>query len=254
MIKLSNRLACIAEQVPKGSRLADIGSDHALLPTFLTEQNIISFAVAGEINQGPYEAAHKQVEQAGFTDRISVRKGNGLQVVQPGEVDVINIAGMGGSLIVQILTEGKERLPHIKQLILQPNVASEFVRQWLINEHWVLDSEHILEEDGHIYEILVAHQAKAEDADRLNTALYQPVNYKNIQMSKALQLKLGPYLWREASPAFIQKWHEELEKLERVIHSIERSETEEAKLKALQLHRESSMIKEVIDCLQKDRP
>lgn len=47
MIKLSNRLETIAKWVPDGARLADIGSDHALLPLYLAQRGMISFAVAG---------------------------------------------------------------------------------------------------------------------------------------------------------------------------------------------------------------
>ncbi len=252
MIKLSKRLLCIAKQVPVNSRIADIGSDHALLPTYLVQQGTVTFAVAGEVNAGPFEAAKKQVEQAGYSDRIFVRKGNGLRVLEPGEVDVVNIAGMGGSLMVQILSEGIDRLQQVKQLILQPNVGAEFVRQWLIQQGWFLTEEHIVEEDGHVYEILVAVQAA--NADQENKQLYQTSYLEHIEMNTALQLKMGPYLWRKAEPAFIHKWLGELDKLEYIIRNIERSQTAEADLKAKQYKSEAITIKEVITCLQKDRP
>src|SRR5690606_19253288 len=87
MVSLSKRLQCIADQIPTGSRLADIGSDHALLPTYLAEQKRISFAVAGEVNTGPMKAAQRQVAAAGMGSIVNVRLGNGLEVIQEGEVD-----------------------------------------------------------------------------------------------------------------------------------------------------------------------
>ena len=63
--KLSKRLAAVASYVPENSRLADVGSDHAYLPLFLVENQIVDFAVAGEVVQGPYQSALHNVVHAG---------------------------------------------------------------------------------------------------------------------------------------------------------------------------------------------
>ena len=45
-----------------------------------------------------------------MSDKGSTRLGNGLQVIAPGEVDVVTIAGMGGSLMLDILDAGPDSL------------------------------------------------------------------------------------------------------------------------------------------------
>jgi tRNA (adenine22-N1)-methyltransferase len=132
-IVLSKRLKTIADYCPAGSRVADIGSDHALLASYLLANGLASFVIAGELNDGPYQAAREQVAKLAAADRASVRKGDGLAVLAPGETDVICIAGMGGQLIASILERGKAKLPGVKRLILQPNVGEEVVRRWLLD-------------------------------------------------------------------------------------------------------------------------
>lgn len=96
-MELSRRLEKIASYVPDQAVLADIGSDHALLPVYLVQNGKIAAAVAGELNDGPYLAARKQVDGTGTQDRISVRKGDGLSVLRRGEADTVVIAGMGAA-------------------------------------------------------------------------------------------------------------------------------------------------------------
>ena len=102
--RLSKRLGAVASYVQKGSRLADVGSDHAYLPLFLVENGIIDYAVAGEVVQGPYQSALTNVVQAGKEELIQVRLANGLAAIESSDrIDTITIAGMGGRLIADIL-------------------------------------------------------------------------------------------------------------------------------------------------------
>lgn len=120
--------------------------------------------------------------KSGLSHVISVRKGDGLQVVAPNEVDCVTIAGMGGTLISNILENGKEKLEAVKRLILQPNVGAHIVRQWLLNNEWELIDERILEEDGQIYEVLVAERG---DPYRPYTQLHVELLLSSVFIERA---------------------------------------------------------------------
>ncbi|GGN96686.1 tRNA (adenine(22)-N(1))-methyltransferase [Saccharibacillus kuerlensis] len=253
-MKLSERLNTICSLIPSGSRLADIGSDHALLPTYAVMEGRAVSAVAGEVNQGPYDAACRQVAEAGLANKVEVRLGDGLAAIQPGEVDVVAIAGMGGALIVRILTEGKEKLDGVKRLILQPNVGEDLVRRWLLEEGWLLTSETILEEDGKIYEILTGDRSSSAEEENARLYADTTVGQPPVNLDREQLLEFGPFLVREASPVFRDKWAGEISKLQRVAGSMGRSDSEEAKGKREALERHIEFLKEVLVCLPKDKP
>ncbi|TKD70156.1 tRNA (adenine(22)-N(1))-methyltransferase [Pseudalkalibacillus hwajinpoensis] len=230
---LSERLKLVANYVPVGSRVADIGSDHAYLPCYLMNHNRITGAVAGEVNEGPYQSAVSQVKRSGFSNQIAVRKGNGLEVLSPGEVDVITIAGMGGQLIRDILLGGLEKLEGVKRLILQPNVAAHLLRERLSDLNWELVEESIIEEDDKIYEILVFDAGNGKKP-------YEGFDGKELQK----QLLAGPILMKEKNDAFMKKWQNELKKRERILLSLERAEG--ISEKEAQVKNERDLIKEVL--------
>lgn len=240
-VMLSKRLMRIARACPVGARVADIGSDHALLASYLAQNGIASQVIAGEVNEGPYQAARRQVERLGLPN-VSVRKGDGLSVLAPGEADVICIAGMGGQLIVSILEAGKSRLEGVRKLILQPNVGEETVRRWLLYNGWELVEEAILEEDGIIYEILVAEPGDPE----------QP--YRDQDRTMEDLLRIGPHLWREKSPVLYRKWRKERDKTETILKQMSRSEKPEVQERIDRMKQELLWMDEVIACLPTDKP
>ncbi len=248
-IKLSRRLLKISDYVPYDKVIVDIGSDHGLLVSYLIKKGISIFAIAGEVNEGPLLATKKQITNLNLEDRVSVRKGNGLEVIKDKEkVDIIVIAGMGGALITDILDKGKEKLNNIERLILQPNIGEEDVRKWLDDNRWNIIDEEILKENGKIYEIIVAEQRRGK-----NDPVYE-IQLKDIfPKGKEDLYKVGPILFQKRSDVLIEKWILELKKIGYVLEQIEKSNIEsEKKIKKQEFYFQYQWVNEVIKCLQQD--
>ena len=198
---ISKRLETVASFVPQGAVLLDVGSDHAYLPIELVEKGHIEAAIAGEVVEGPYQSAVRNVESHGLADKIQVRLANGLAAFEESDqVSVITIAGMGGRLIATILEEGLDKLANVERLILQPNNREDELRSWLQEHGFQIVAESILEEAGKFYEILVV------EAGTMNLS--------------ASEVRFGPFLSQEASPVFVEKWQKEAGKLEYALDQI----------------------------------
>ena len=205
---ISKRLELVASFVPQGAVLLDVGSDHAYLPIDLVERGRIEGAIAGEVVDGPYQSALKNVEAHGLKEKIQVRLANGLAAFEEeDQVSAITIAGMGGRLIATILEEGLGKLANVERLILQPNNREDDLRIWLQDHDFQIVAESILEEAGKFYEILVveAGQMKLSASD----------------------VRFGPFLSKEVSPVFVQKWQKEAAKLEFALSQIPEKNIEE---------------------------
>lgn len=227
---LSQRLKVVADYVEKGARLADIGSDHAYLPCYLADRNLIEYAVAGEVVQGPFKNALKEVNHRGLKDKVEVRLGDGLEVIKASDhIDTVVIAGMGGSLIRDILEKGQKnnRLTGMETLILQPNVFEETVREYLMINEYTIISEKIISENDKIYEII-----KAVPADK-------PVSYSKKE------LFFGPFLMKEKSTVFIEKWQQQLKTYKFILKQVEQSK-EPDQVKITRLKEAVVLIEEMI--------
>ncbi len=151
---LDRRLQTVADLVRDGSRVADIGTDHALLPCALVAAGRCPSAIASDIRVGPTEAARKTVAATGLLQTVSVRLGSGLQTVSPDEVDDIVIAGMGGETIASIL-EGAAWVkdPHYR-LVLQPMTRPERLRRFLYDNGFDIQTETIVKDGRRLYTVL----------------------------------------------------------------------------------------------------
>lgn len=205
-MNLHARLAAIAEMVPYGSRVADIGTDHAYLPVYLLEKKIISLAIASDVCRGPLNIARKTVQQRNSTDRIELRLGNGLDVLTPGEVDTIIVAGMGGATIIEILRSRPQIMESLQRLILQPMAASAALRRWLIMNQWIIIDEQLVLEDGRLYEIIAAKPGDSK--------IEEPILYD-----------IGPVLWQQKHPLLKMHIDKLIDKLVHIIQEMRLSQT-----------------------------
>ncbi|QJW49180.1 SAM-dependent methyltransferase [bacterium BFN5] len=143
---------------------------------------MITSAIAGEVHKGPFQAAQEAIKQHGYTDKILLRMGNGLEILNPhDEVNVVTIAGMGGATIVDILSRYPEVTSSLSKIILQPMNAAALVRQWLLENHWMIEDEALVKEDGRLYEIITAVQGEQV-------------------ISEQILLDIGPLIWSKRLP------------------------------------------------------
>ena len=147
-IRLSKRLTALANMVTDGNRLADIGTDHGYIPIYLCQTGKIPSALAVDIGKGPLQQAQTHIAEHGLSEQIKTRLSDGMAALQSGEADTILIAGMGGGLVMKILSEGAEKLTGREELILQPQSEITLVREFLRMRNFQILDEDMILEDG----------------------------------------------------------------------------------------------------------
>lgn len=175
---LGERLSAVANYVKQDSKIADIGTDHAKLPIYLFKNKKISYAIASDKNEGPLVFAKKNIIRFGLENNIKILLSDGLKSLKTGEVDTVIIAGMGGKLITEILSNSPKILENIFQIILQPMNEGNVLRKWLQENNWKIEKEILVKEDNKIYEIISAVQGEMKE---LNFAelLFGPIILKS---------------------------------------------------------------------------
>ena len=150
-MKLSPRLAAVAELVPCGARVADIGCDHGYLSLHLIASGRAEGCIASDIREGPLSSARANVTAAGQSGRISLRLADGLAAISPEEVTCICIAGMGGDTMREILTAAPWATRGGHALVLQPQSHADTLRCYLSGLGFSIREERIVEDRGHLY-------------------------------------------------------------------------------------------------------
>ena len=211
---LSVRLAAIAAMVKPGSRIADIGTDHAYLPVELVQSGTAAHALAMDIREGPLKSARRHVEEAGLSGQIDLRLSDGLAGLVPGEADTVILAGMGGDLIMRILAEGRGALYGVDTLILSPHTKIPQVRGMLPAIGYAVDCEDMVCDAGKYYVIIRAVRADAaarEGEDRFDTGAKPPA---------AASAYCGEYLLTHKHPVLYDWLRREEDTQERILSGL----------------------------------
>jgi len=160
---ITPRLDLILKHI-SGNSVADIGTDHAYIPIKLAQRGIR--VIATDIRQGPLDMASAHVKKSGC--EVDLRLGPGLAPISAGETDDIVIAGMGGEMIIKILTADEEKAKSAT-LILQPMNSQYELRQYLYNNGYDILCEDLAIEGFKVYNLIVAkatstQKTKTEEA------------------------------------------------------------------------------------------
>jgi len=119
-IKLSKRLAVIAELVEDNASVVDVGTDHGFIPVFLAQTGKAKRIIASDISAASLSAARRTADEYDVSESITFINTPGLDGINPGNVDTIIIAGLGGETIVRILEDTLWTRHNNVKLILQP--------------------------------------------------------------------------------------------------------------------------------------
>lgn len=228
-MQLSTRLQAIAQFVPRGSRVIDVGTDHAYIPIYLVEEGLAVSCLATDINKGPLEKAAKNIAAHGL-EQVSLMQTNGVHGITCDAGDILMISGMGGYLIIDILSRGQALVQNMKKMILQPQQDVDAVRRYL-----------------HQIGFCIEQEAFVNDEDKYYTVLSAVPGIEHYE--KEYEYLYGKYLIREKN-AILKEWVEmKLGKQEGIYQALVMQNTESAKKRIQELQTEMHMLREVKMCL-----
>ena len=181
-----------------------------------------------DVNQGPLIRATEHIKEQNLEAYIDTRLSDGLTALSPDEVDSVVIAGMGGNLMIRILTEGSAVADTLSELILQPQSEVEEVRRFLIQSGWQISDEDMVEEDGKYYFLMKAVPQRKKDADaessmrrkqdaRLNLSASAE---KNLHMATEADYRYGTLLIARKHPVLLEYLYREERLCEQIYRSL----------------------------------
>ncbi len=194
MIRLSKRLESIANYVTDNMNLVDVGCDHALLDIFLVQTKKNIKVIASDINQNALDIAINNIKKYHLENKIKTCLSKGLESIDTATLDTIIISGMGSHTMVGILYNSISKLKNINTLILQSNNDIDFLREKVTKLGYYIKEEKLIKDSNIIYTIIVFKKGHKRYTKR--------------------EIYFGPTLLKNKDNLFIEKYKEELKKLE----------------------------------------
>lgn len=229
-MRLSRRLEATARHVLPGQPAADIGADHGFLSAYLVKQGICPRVIIGELSDGPYHRASQYIRGQGLDAYIEVRQGNGLEVLSPGEVATVVIAGLGGKNIADILLHALAQAYTYRRFVFQPMRPCYPLRKLLADLGWEIINEEVVQENQDFYSIIVTEPRRAPAYELSD-----------------LELDLGPLILHQAlQPEAREFLRQELARYERVIAGLKRSSAPGVGEKLALYHERIARLKEMV--------
>ena len=187
-MRISKRLKTIYEFIDKEDKIIDIGCDHALLDIYIKENIKNDVVIASDIHEGALSQAKKNITKHSLDGIIELRLGDGLDVIDNGEVNTIIIAGMGYNNIVKILSNS-EKMTSIEKIIVQSNTDVVKLRKFVIKLGFKITREKLVMDKDIIYTVIEFKRGT------------EKYDYK--------QIYFGPRLMENKDELFIRYWQKQ---------------------------------------------
>jgi len=208
-MELSDRLAAVAALVTEGYAVADIGTDHGYIPIYLAQAGKNQKMIAMDVNDGPLKRASAHIAAYGLNQAITTRKSDGFQNLEPGEVEGVILAGMGGGLMIKIMTDYPEVTESIREFILQPQSELAKVRGFLQEQDYIITAEEMVLEDGKFYPMMRVEHGKDTPYDEA-------------------ELRYGRILIRDKHPVLKRFLVKEIQHKERILGELSEQDSQAA--------------------------
>ena len=148
------RLEEIINLVEDNSIVADIGTDHGIVPYELIKSNKAKKVIASDISEKSLDKLREKLDYLDEPEKIILNVSDGLDNLNEYQVDTIIISGMGGNLIVDILNKNIDVAKRANCLILGANNSLSVLRKFLHDNSFEIIEEVDLFENAKYYQII----------------------------------------------------------------------------------------------------
>lgn len=215
----SKRLSAIASFIEQGDVVADIGSDHGLLPLWLVKHGH-KYVFANENKKDSFARLENALKTNPGGNLVEASFSSGIEAL-PENVNTVVIAGMGGQLIIDILGAHSDKLENVERLILAPQGNEGEVRKMISFLGYQIYDEEVVEENGKFYEIIVAHNVPCAVC--------------------GVEVLFGPQNLRKKTATFVAKWAAEYTKNEKLLENEKLDVSKRDELIAIQAQIENAI-------------
>ena len=152
-LPISDRLLACCAFVHPGDRIADVGCDHGYLSIHLLTGGIASSAIASDLREGPLQSARDNAAKFGVYDKIEFCLSDGVRSI-PRDFDTLVCAGMGAHTMISILESAPWLQDPRYRMILQCQIKTPMLRQYLTEHGWSIRQEAVLRDGKFLYTVM----------------------------------------------------------------------------------------------------
>ncbi len=226
----SLRLQAITNMVPRADTLADIGCDHGKAALMLLDSYKVEKVICSDISSKSLEKAKMLFSTNKYEERVSIREGDGFNVLKAGEAEAAIIAGIGGELMSEILERGKDKMPDT--LVLSCNSKPEALRLWLCKNGYFIEDEDLVYENDHFYPVILARKGNEKELTEI-------------------EIEFGPVLIKKRHKMLRKLLEERIKKNELELEEIKKSAAKRKENLISDINKKLEGYTEVLKCLYK---